>query len=106
MYDIFHDGAYLQFFHSQQIVAFQVFDRKMINVDGEIGGDVQPSDANVGTGFLRNVSPSDSDGKLLNDRVLDGHKDAHDERNEHHDDHEDAMDNLFFNNFEPPNLSP
>ena len=74
-------------------------------MDGEIWGDVQPSNLDIGASFMRNVTSCDSDGKLLNDRVLDGHKDAHDERDDHHNQHKDTMDNLFFNNFEPPNFS-
>ena len=66
---------------------------------------LEPSDPDVGTGLLGKVSTGNSDGEFLDDGILDGHKNAHDDRKEHHYEHQNAMDNLFFNNFEPPNLS-
>ena len=103
--DVFHDGPDLERFHHKYVVAFQVFNKEMVDMYGEIRTDIQASDPDVCASFGGKVSACDPDGKLLDDRILDADKDGHDGREEHHYQHKDTMDNLFFNNFEPPNYS-
>ena len=84
MHNIFHDGPHPELLHEEQIVALQVFYQEMVEVDGEVGGDIEPSDLHVGSGDGGYVTSCNSDSKLLDDGILNAHKDTHDERKYHH----------------------
>ena len=86
-----------------QVIASQVFNDNVIQKDTKIGGDGQTAHLDVGTSFFRKISTSKTHRKLLNDRVLYGNKEACDDGQQHHNHNQNAMDNLFFNNFDPPN---
>ena len=92
-----------QFPYLRQIVLFQVFDDDIIDKDTQIGRDRQATHLDVGTSFFRKVTACKTHRKLLNDRVLHGNEKARDDGKHHHKKHQNAMDNLFFNTFDPPN---
>ena len=92
-----------QLFYLCQIILSQVFNNDIIDIDAEIRRDGQTPHFNVGAGFFRKVAACKTHCKLLNDRVLDGNKNTCDDSQHHHKKHQNAMDNLFFNTFDPPN---
>ena len=92
-----------QFSNLRQIILFQVFNDYIIDKDTQIGRDRQTTYFDVGTSFFRKVTACKTHRKLLNDRVLDGNEKACDDGQHHHKKHQNAMDNLFFNTFDPPN---
>ena len=99
---VWHIDSCTQLLYLCQAIAFQIFNRYIFDQDSKIGGDHQTAHLDVGTSFFRKITAGKTHCKLLNDRVLYGNKEAHDDGQYHHKKDENAMDNLFFNNFDPP----
>ena len=99
---VWHIDSCTQLLYLCQVIAFQIFNRHILDQDSKIGGDHQAAHLDVGTSFFRKIATCKTNGKLLNDRVLYGNKEARDDSQYHHKKDENAMDNLFFNNFDPP----
>ena len=89
--------------NTRQVTAIQVFDNDFIQNDTKIRCNQQTTHLDVATSFFRKVSAGITGSKLLKHRVLNSNKETSYDAQQHHNHNQNAMDNLFFNNFDPPN---